>query len=84
MINETVGIINIPITSNFINSVHHSPKQSNSKQKRYLIYFIGGCNFSEINAIRFLGKKLGIEVAIATTFLLNRNSVFHSLHDYAI
>ena len=29
-------------------------------------------------------KKLGIEVAIATTFLLNRNSVFHSLHDYAI
>ena len=84
MINEISGIIKFPITSTFINSVNQSSENSNFKHKKCLIYFIGGCSFSEINAIRFIRKNLGIEVAIATTFLLNKNSVFHSLHDSTI
>ena len=83
-INEIIGVIKFAITSNFVNSSHQSARKSNLNYKKYLVYFIGGCSFSEINAIRFLGKKLEIEIAIATTSLLNRNSVFNSLHEYTI
>ena len=43
-----------------------------------LVYFLGGCSFSEINALRFLGEKTGIHYIVATTNLLNANTLLDS------
>ncbi|CAI8047865.1 Vacuolar protein sorting-associated protein 33B [Geodia barretti] len=43
-----------------------------------LVYFLGGCTFSEINALRFLGEKTGIHYIVATTNLLNANTLLDS------
>lgn len=43
-----------------------------------LVYFLGGCTFSEINALRFLGEKTNIHYIIATTNLLNANTLLDS------
>ena len=43
-----------------------------------LVYYIGGCTFSEINALRFLGEKTGIHYIIATTNLINSSTLLDS------
>ncbi len=44
-----------------------------------LVYFIGGCTFSEINALRFLKEKTNRHYIVATTHLINPDSVIDSL-----
>lgn len=41
-----------------------------------LIFFIGGCTFAEISALRFLSQQedTNVEFIIATTKLINKNS----------
>ena len=43
-----------------------------------LVYFLGGCTFSEINALRFLGEKTGIHYIVATTNLVNSSTLLDS------
>lgn len=43
-----------------------------------LVYFLGGCTFSEINALRFLGEKTNIHYIVATTNLVNANTLLDS------
>lgn len=36
-----------------------------------LVYFIGGCTFSEVSALRFMASKLNCQFIIATTDIIN-------------
>ena len=45
-----------------------------------LVFFIGGCTYTEISAIRFLHKQQGNQdFVIATTKLINGSSLLKSL-----
>ena len=48
-------------------------------QKVVLVYFIGGCTFSEINALRFLGEKTKTHYVIATTNIISPNRLIESV-----
>ena len=50
-----------------------------SKHKVVLVYFIGGCTFSEINALRFLGERTNTHYVIATTNIISPNSLIESV-----
>lgn len=49
---------------------------SQSDQRRViLVFFLGGCTFAEVSALRFLAQEDGnVEFVIATTKLVNKNS----------
>jgi len=47
-----------------------------------LVLFVGGCTFTEISAIRFLNKKNPNEhIIVATTKLINGNTIIESLYE---
>lgn len=48
-----------------------------------LVFFLGGCTFAEISALRFLSKQEenNVEFLIATTKLVNKNSFLDSFID---
>lgn len=48
-------------------------------QRIVLVYFIGGCTFSEINALRFLGDKTHTHYIIATTNIINPNTLMEGV-----
>lgn len=39
-------------------------KQKNDPQRIVLVMFLGGCTFSEISALRFLGREKGKRVIL--------------------
>lgn len=49
--------------------------------KVILVFFLGGCTFAEISALRFLAKQEenNVEFVIATTKLINKNSFLDNL-----
>jgi hypothetical protein len=49
-----------------------------SLPKVTLIYFIGGCSYSEVSALRFLANQLGVTFYIATTHFINNESLVDS------
>ncbi|KAI4454579.1 vesicle protein sorting-associated [Holotrichia oblita] len=65
-----------PLTSN-------SSIYNNNSTKIVLVFFIGGCTFAEISALRFLSKQedSNVEFVIATTKLINGNTFLESLMD---
>eukprot|EP00658_Telonema_sp_P-2_P040793 TRINITY_DN29176_c0_g2_i1.p1 TRINITY_DN29176_c0_g2~~TRINITY_DN29176_c0_g2_i1.p1 ORF type:complete len:460 (-),score=139.15 TRINITY_DN29176_c0_g2_i1:244-1623(-) len=44
-----------------------------------LVFFIGGCTFAEITALRFLGELIGQEFIIGTTKLINGDTLMESV-----
>ncbi|GJQ85374.1 car [Trypoxylus dichotomus] len=56
---------------------------NNDSPKVVLVFFIGGCTFAEISALRFLSKQedSNVEFVIATTKLINGNTFLESLMD---
>ncbi|RWS08819.1 Vacuolar protein sorting-associated protein 33A-like protein [Dinothrombium tinctorium] len=50
-------------------------------QRVFLVFFLGGCTYAEISALRFLSQQeeLNVEFIIATTKLINGNSFIESL-----
>ena len=44
-----------------------------------IVYFIGGCTFSEINALQRLGEELQCKIIVATTNLINATTLLESL-----
>ncbi|XP_045606207.1 vacuolar protein sorting-associated protein 33A [Procambarus clarkii] len=58
--------------------------QSGSEGGTALVFFIGGCTYSEIAALRFLTSRVdqgGPEYVIATTKIINGNSFLQSLSE---
>ncbi|BES98201.1 Vacuolar protein sorting-associated protein [Nesidiocoris tenuis] len=55
----------------------------NENTKVFLVFFLGGCTFSEIAALRFLSRQdepnNNVEFVIATTKLINGNTFLQSL-----
>lgn len=51
--------------------------------KMVLVFFLGGCTFAEISALRFLSRQEenNVEFVIATTKIINKNSFLDSLMD---
>lgn len=48
-----------------------------------LVFFLGGCTFAEISALRFLAQQeeYNVEFIIATTKIMNKNSFLSSFHE---
>lgn len=51
--------------------------------KVILVFFVGGCTFAEISALRFLSQQEenNVEFVIATTKIINKNSFLSSIID---
>ena len=82
---ELLALLKLEINTHLVESIGTSSDNTGDQiQKKYLVYFLGGCSYSEVNALRFLGKKLNIEIGVATTCLINRNSIFNSVDDYIV
>lgn len=48
-----------------------------------LVFFLGGCTFAEISALRFLAQEdQNVEFIIATTKLINKNTFLDSFLEY--
>uniref|UniRef100_A0A8C5M3K2 VPS33B late endosome and lysosome associated n=1 Tax=Leptobrachium leishanense TaxID=445787 RepID=A0A8C5M3K2_9ANUR len=61
-------------------SVQLSDNTANSdSQRTILIVFLGGCTFSEIAALRFLGKEKGYKFIFLTTSIMNSTRMLESL-----
>lgn len=59
----------------------HSSQSSNEDTKRVLVFFIGGCSFAEISALRYLAQQEenNCEFIIATTKVFNGKTFIRSL-----
>uniref|UniRef100_A0A4W3HZ19 VPS33B late endosome and lysosome associated n=1 Tax=Callorhinchus milii TaxID=7868 RepID=A0A4W3HZ19_CALMI len=52
---------------------------SSSAQRLILLFFLGGCTFSEIAALRFLGKEKGWKFVFVTTAITNSARMLESM-----
>ncbi|KAI1293568.1 Vacuolar protein sorting-associated protein 33A [Halotydeus destructor] len=64
----------------------NSGSSSNSykdERRTVLVFFIGGCTFAEISALRFLSRheELNVDFVVATTKLINGTSFLDSLSE---
>lgn len=50
-------------------------------QRIILVMFLGGCTFSEISALRFLGKEKGYKFIVVTTAITNSTRLIEALLD---
>ncbi|KAM9817251.1 vacuolar protein sorting-associated protein 33B [Neosynchiropus ocellatus] len=51
----------------------------NDAQRLVLVMFLGGCTFSEISALRFLGKEKGYKFIVVTTAITNSTRLIEML-----
>uniref|UniRef100_A0A8C5BGI0 VPS33B late endosome and lysosome associated n=1 Tax=Gadus morhua TaxID=8049 RepID=A0A8C5BGI0_GADMO len=56
-------------------------KARSDTQRTILVMFLGGCTFSEISALRFLGKEKGYKFIIVTTAITNSARLIEALLD---
>ncbi|CAB4006211.1 vacuolar sorting-associated 33B-like, partial [Paramuricea clavata] len=52
-----------------------------NKKKVILVFFLGGCTYSEITSLRFLAKQRGWKIIIATTSFTNSKRLLESVQD---
>ncbi|XP_014247417.1 vacuolar protein sorting-associated protein 33A [Cimex lectularius] len=65
------------------NSVGSEASSQNDSKKIVLVFFLGGCTFAEISALRFIGQQEenNIEFMVATTKIINGNSFLEELSE---
>ncbi|XP_059205608.1 vacuolar protein sorting-associated protein 33B [Centropristis striata] len=56
-------------------------KAKNDAQRIVLVMFLGGCTFSEISALRFLGREKGCKFIVVTTAITNSSRLLETLLD---
>ncbi|KAF1393217.1 hypothetical protein PFLUV_G00036220 [Perca fluviatilis] len=56
-------------------------KAKNDAQRIILVMFLGGCTFSEISALRFLGRERGCKFIVVTTAITNSSRLIEALLD---
>ncbi|TDH17459.1 hypothetical protein EPR50_G00008320 [Perca flavescens] len=56
-------------------------KAKNDAQRIILVMFLGGCTFSEISALRFLGRERGCKFIVVTTAITNSSRLLEALLD---
>ncbi|XP_014915744.1 vacuolar protein sorting-associated protein 33B [Poecilia latipinna] len=57
------------------------PKSKSDAQRIILVMFLGGCTFSEVSALRFLGKEKGYKFIVVTTAITNSSRLLEALLD---
>ncbi|KAG7196607.1 hypothetical protein KM043_013095 [Ampulex compressa] len=88
-LNDVMGLLPGPTISNVPDSNTSvarrnsiTSEDSNSEPpKLVMVFFIGGCTFAEISALRFLSQQedLNVEFVVGTTKLINGNTFLTSL-----
>ncbi|XP_078285990.1 vacuolar protein sorting-associated protein 33B isoform X1 [Rhinoraja longicauda] len=69
-------------SNEFVTNERPADAASNSSmQKVVLVLFLGGCTFSEIAALRFLGKEKGCRFVFVTTAITNSFRMLESLFE---
>uniref|UniRef100_A0A7N6FEB6 Vacuolar protein sorting-associated protein 33B n=1 Tax=Anabas testudineus TaxID=64144 RepID=A0A7N6FEB6_ANATE len=53
----------------------------NDAQRTILVMFLGGCTYSEISALRFLGRERGFKFIVVTTAITNSSRLIEALLD---
>ncbi|XP_035769611.1 vacuolar protein sorting-associated protein 33B [Neolamprologus brichardi] len=53
----------------------------NDTQRIILVMFLGGCTYSEISALRFLGREKGYKFIVVTTAITNSSRLLEALLD---
>ncbi|KAK3911950.1 Vacuolar protein sorting-associated protein 33A [Frankliniella fusca] len=82
---DVIGLLPSPAFDDIQTSHSGSslPVPPSDSPKVVLVFFIGGCTFAEISALRFLSQQevsdANVEFVIATTKLINGNSFIESL-----
>eukprot|EP01016_Furgasonia_blochmanni_P017612 TRINITY_DN2032_c0_g1_i6.p1 TRINITY_DN2032_c0_g1~~TRINITY_DN2032_c0_g1_i6.p1 ORF type:complete len:251 (+),score=55.49 TRINITY_DN2032_c0_g1_i6:85-753(+) len=77
-INDTLKLLPGPVSYND----KANPEVDKSKPKQVaLVYFIGGVTFGEISALRYLAKAYDKEILIATTNMINGNTMLNALQE---
>lgn len=67
---------NDPLSSLQRRSSLSSEMSLNDQQRVIMVFFVGGCTFAEVSALRFLAQEnSNVEFVIGTTKLLNKNSL---------
>lgn len=56
-------------------------KAKSDAQRIIIVMFLGGCTFSEIAALRFLGKERGYKFIVVTTAITNSSRLLEALLD---
>uniref|UniRef100_A0A8D3CKU8 VPS33B late endosome and lysosome associated n=1 Tax=Scophthalmus maximus TaxID=52904 RepID=A0A8D3CKU8_SCOMX len=56
-------------------------RSKNDAQRIVLVMFLGGCTFSEISALRFLGRERGYKFIVVTTAITNSSRLIETLLD---
>uniref|UniRef100_A0A3B4V6S4 VPS33B late endosome and lysosome associated n=1 Tax=Seriola dumerili TaxID=41447 RepID=A0A3B4V6S4_SERDU len=56
-------------------------KAKSDAQRVVLVMFLGGCTFSEISALRFLGRERGYKFIVVTTAITNSSRLIEALLD---
>ena len=54
-------------------------KSSNQGRRTIIVYFVGGCTFSEINALQYLGQELNCRIVVATTNIISATTLLECL-----
>ncbi|XP_053274491.1 vacuolar protein sorting-associated protein 33B isoform X1 [Pleuronectes platessa] len=54
-------------------------RSKNDAQRIVLVMFLGGCTFSEISALRFLGRERGYKFIVVTTAITNSSRLIEAL-----
>uniref|UniRef100_A0A3B3YCU5 Vacuolar protein sorting-associated protein 33B n=1 Tax=Poecilia mexicana TaxID=48701 RepID=A0A3B3YCU5_9TELE len=62
-------------------AVTADPQSKSDAQRIILVMFLGGCTFSEISALRFLGKEKGYKFIVVTTAITNSSRLLEALLD---
>ncbi|KAF3422755.1 hypothetical protein E2986_05865 [Frieseomelitta varia] len=83
-LNDVMGLLpgpTINISSSGKRNSITSEDSNSEPPKLIMVFFIGGCTFAEISALRFLSQQedLNVEFVICTTKLINGNTFLMSL-----
>ncbi|XP_023669919.1 vacuolar protein sorting-associated protein 33B [Paramormyrops kingsleyae] len=55
--------------------------RTTDSQRIILVMFLGGCSYSEISALRFLGKEKGYKFIVVTTAIINAARLLEAMLD---
>uniref|UniRef100_A0A8C6L662 VPS33B late endosome and lysosome associated n=1 Tax=Nothobranchius furzeri TaxID=105023 RepID=A0A8C6L662_NOTFU len=76
---EKDGWTGLEEVTRLLNGHEFAPK--NNAQRVVLVMFLGGCTFSEISALRFLGREKGYKFIVVTTSIINSSRLIEALLD---
>uniref|UniRef100_A0A8D3DVE4 VPS33B late endosome and lysosome associated n=1 Tax=Scophthalmus maximus TaxID=52904 RepID=A0A8D3DVE4_SCOMX len=78
---ERDGWTGLEEVTRLLNGHEFSVTAKNDAQRIVLVMFLGGCTFSEISALRFLGRERGYKFIVVTTAITNSSRLIETLLD---